>query len=70
MPDPETGPRSSLLHVQTVRAEDGSSLSVAGHLCRAIQLQTVFAVFDLHIAVLLGGFCGGCWMDLDGGIWG
>lgn len=65
MPAAQAGPSAPLFNMQTVRAEDGPPLSVASDLCRAVQLQGIFAVSDLHVAVLLGGFrgCGGLGVD-------
>lgn len=54
MPMSKAGPGASLLHVQAVCAEDGPSLSVAGDLRWATQLQSVSAFPHLHVAVLLG----------------
>lgn len=66
MPVPKTGPGAPLLDVQALRAEDGSPLSVAGDMCRTVQLQSISAVLDIYVDLLLGGFHRRGAVDMDG----
>jgi hypothetical protein len=63
---PQTGSRASLLDVSDLRAEDGSSLSMACYMCWVAELQGVFAVPDLYDAVLLSLLWGERYLGLEG----
>ena len=56
MSDPKTRPRASLLIVQAMRAEDGSSLPMASDMRGTEKLQSVFTFLRIHNGVLLGLF--------------
>jgi hypothetical protein len=62
----EAGSRASLLYVSDLCVEDGSSLSLARNMCRAAELQGVFAVFDIYNAVLLSLLWGQRYLGLEG----
>ena len=66
MPVPQTGPGAPLLNMQALRAEDGSPLSVAGDLRQTVQLQSIPAVLDIYVDLLLGGFHRRGTVDMDG----
>jgi hypothetical protein len=45
--------------------ENGPSLPLAGDLCRAAELQGIFAFFNVRKPVLLGVFCNFCTVDME-----
>lgn len=50
-----------------MRLEDGSSLSVAGHVRWTPELQGLSPLFDLHFSFLLGMLCDGRYLGLGRG---
>lgn len=67
MPGTETRPRASLLDLQTMRAKDGSPLSLVRDLRRTAELQTILALFGVYHVLLLDLFCGYIHMGLERG---
>lgn len=62
----ETRSRTSLLDMQTLCFEDGSSLPVAGDMRGIAKLQAVLVVSHIYDHLLLVGFCGHGNVALDG----
>lgn len=52
VPNPQTRPCTSLLHLQPLRTQNGPSLPLARHLPRTVQLQTVPSIPHIHLLTL------------------
>ena len=65
MPSSKTRSRPSLLHLSTMRPENGSSLPLASDVRGVAELQGLSTVLDLYHFVLLDMFCCHSYMGLE-----
>ena len=68
MPGAEAGSRASLLDLPKVRAKDGSSLPMAGHMRRITQLQSFPSLPYIYDVILLRLLRGVCDLGVEGNI--